>query len=130
MPLTYTCTGVDPIEARRVLGEVVAEMRRRADVCAATGHVEWTGGKLHLEVDEAHRLDGDGLELLAHVLRVGRKVGVTGVVRGPSILGRPWGVDTPAGDMLAAGVPLRFEATSVVGPNLAGSHHPATIATG
>jgi len=130
MALTYTCTGDDPTDAHRILLAVVEEIRRRADVCAAAGHAEWTGDKLHLEVDEAHRLNEEGLELLGRILRVGRKVGVTGVVRGPSILGRPWGVDTPAGDMLAAGVPLRFEATSTVGPNLAGSHHPATIATG
>ncbi len=113
--LTYMCTGTDPARARTVLGEVLAEIRRRNEVCAEAGNPQWDGPGLHLSVDDLPQLaaDADCRRVFGQVLALGRKAGVTGVARGPEVYGMPAGVDGLTRAHLSAGVPLRFEAVDV-----------------
>lgn len=81
--LNYTCTGADAAATRDVLAAVLAEMDRRAQICADANVQQWDGPKLNLVVDEMHLMASDPafVDQLARIVRAGRKVGVVSKVR-------------------------------------------------
>lgn len=108
--LTYACTGADLAEAQVVLNRVIDEIHRRSRVCADTLTPQWDGPALHLTVNDLPQLAGDGecQRLFGNVLRLGRKVGVTGVAQGGDGSLTGFG-NTLIRDLLADGRVLRWE---------------------
>jgi hypothetical protein len=109
--------GADPQQARALLEGVLAELDWRASVVVQAGGTEWTGPKLRLRIKHVDRLLTDRQsralavdQILTRILRIGRKLGVTGVARGSARTADAiYGADQAARTQLATGVPIAYE---------------------